>query len=75
MNKHHILPQSRDRKKDKDTDNIVMWDEQFHCDFHALFDNMTIQEVYEFLAVITEPGTQWDSEAIKYLKKQIKEAT
>lgn len=49
-----------------------MWDETFHKDFHRLFENMTIREIYEFIAVITEAGTQWDHEAIRELQRQIK---
>jgi hypothetical protein len=72
MNRHHILPQSRDRRKDKDTRNIVMWDESFHDRWHRLFENMTVTEIYEFIAVVTEPGTSWDYDAIRALKRQIK---
>jgi hypothetical protein len=50
-----------------------MWDEQFHDLWHRVFENLTVSEIYEFIAVITEPGTEWDYEAIRQLRRQIKE--
>jgi len=72
MNRHHIFPKSRIRDKDKDTDNIVYWEETFHKHFHQLFDNMVPEEIHEFIDVITEPGTVWDHETLKRLRQEIK---
>ena len=72
MNRHHVNPRSRDKRKNKDHNNVVMWDESFHDLFHQLFDNMTIPEIYEFIAVVTQPGTSWDHKDLTRLKQEIK---
>lgn len=46
---HHIIPVSRDRKKRKEINNMVIIDRIAHQNYHNLFWNKTPEEIIEYL--------------------------
>ncbi len=70
-NRHHVVPK-RLRKTIKDDENIVMLDINFHCNYHSLFEDLSVDEVITMIRIITETGTFWDSKKIYNLRKSIK---
>ncbi len=76
-NKHHIKPQSRftgrASKLDKDRDNIVEWDKEFHSAWHYLFENMTLEEIHQFIDRINQPGSRWSKTRLRLAREETKE--
>ena len=72
MNKHHVKPRSRVKRKDKNTNNIVGWDLRFHDYWHRCFSNLTVLEIIEFIITISTPGTRWTQQDLQKLKRKIK---
>jgi len=67
--RHHILPSSRGGKND---DNIVTWDMLFHRYWHELFNNLTMDEIHEFIDLITKPNMAWTSQELARLREKIR---
>ncbi len=68
---HHIKPKSAGGS-DLPT-NLVAWDKDFHATYHHLFDDLTLEEIIQFLKTISVPGGGWTKEGIRTLKESIKE--
>jgi hypothetical protein len=66
--KHHVLPRSRGGS-DK---HIVRWDNNFHQCFHFLFQNLTLDEIHEFLDTLSIPGKNYSAKDINELRKRIR---
>lgn len=75
-NRHHIRPRSRfppdTPKEDKDRDNIVELDEEFHRAWHRVMGNLTPEEAHEFIDIIMTPNTVWSGRKIHHLRKSIR---
>ncbi|MBT7914984.1 hypothetical protein HN588_13870 [Candidatus Bathyarchaeota archaeon] len=71
VNKHHIIPKSRTRRGNKDKDNVVELDKEFHVDWHKLFENMTVAEVHRFIDRVMVPGRNWTSGRLHWLREEI----
>lgn len=65
---HHILPRSRGGE---DEGNTVLWPAHFHVLYHALFENLTLEEVVELLTIMSQPGERWTSAELKRLKHDL----
>lgn len=74
VSEHHICPRSR-VKGEKDKNNTVMLDRDFHDSWHFLFGNMTVWEIYAFIEKIMQPSTYWNRSQLEELRKQIKRET
>lgn len=76
LTKHHIKPTSRfgenASQTEKDKDNIVKWDKQFHQRWHTLFSNLTLSEIHAFIDIVSEAGREWTSKDLHVLKNEIK---
>jgi len=68
VDRHHTIPQSRGGK---DSD-IVEWDVMFHRKWHELFQNMTVEEIHQFIDIICQPNKVFDSRDIARLRGRIK---
>lgn len=62
---HHIRPKSRNGGRKH---NIVRLPRGFHEHWHALFVNMTLEEVHEFIVAIMQPGSAWTYKDIDMLR-------
>jgi len=60
---HHILPRSRGGA---DAGNIVVIPKRWHQQWHALFGNMTVDEIHKFIDIIMQPGETYDMARIRY---------
>ena len=67
--RHHIHPQSRGKG---DYNNIVVLDMMFHRRWHDLFQNLTLDEVYEFISIIMQPNQKWTAHDISKLRNKVK---
>ena len=56
MNRHHIVPKSRNWNvfSTSDPTNILMMDERVHANIHRLFENKTPQEQFRLLLSINK---------------------
>lgn len=73
LDKHHIKPRSRfELGEDVDTDNTCYWETQFHRNWHAMFSNLTLEEVIIFIREVSQPNTVWDTNRLTRLMKEIK---
>lgn len=50
---HHIIPRSKGGGRNRD--NCAKWPHLFHGKYHRLFQNMTLQQIYDFLNHIHKP--------------------
>jgi hypothetical protein len=71
VSKHHIVPRSRSTRKDKDKNNVVELDKEFHVNWHRLFENMTVAEVHKFIDQVMMPGHAWTSGRLHWLREEI----
>ncbi len=71
MTRHHILPSSRRRRGNNDHNNIVMLDQEFHVNWHKLFENMTVAEVHRFIDRVMTPGERWTNGRLHWLRDEI----
>lgn len=69
MTQHHVKPSSRGGE---DKNNIVLWDDTFHKRFHTLFDNMTLEEIIQFITIVSTPNGSFTKRYIALLKRRIK---
>lgn len=73
-NRHHLTPQSRILDGyDKDKDNIVEWDCEFHDLYHRVFGNLTPSEAKRFIDIITQPNDKWTLHRLKKLRERMTE--
>ena len=74
--RHHLIPQSRFPKgttqEEKDDDNIVMLDDDFHKSLHFISGNLTPGELYHFLGIVLRPGQVWTHDDLRNLRQRIK---
>lgn len=76
LDRHHLIPQSRCRPgTDRHRNNTVKWYRVFHERYHALFGNMTLPEVKEFLDTISQPHDTWDKRRLNRLRESIKKSS
>ena len=66
--RHHIVPRSRNGGRRR---NIVILPERWHAMWHAMFVNMTVSEVHEFIDEIMVPDTEWTHKALSQLRERI----
>lgn len=73
LTRHHICPRSRMEEVGIEANelNLVRWDETFHQRWHVLFDNMTPDEIINFIRIITMPGYEWTAADIEQQKALI----
>lgn len=69
--RHHLVPRSRSTRKNKDLNNIVELDREFHNHWHRLFLNMTVAEVHRFIDQVMVPGGNWTSGRLHWLRDEI----
>ena len=73
QNRHHILAQSRiPDGEDKDADNIVMLDADFHAMWHTMFSNLTVEEVHDFIDLIMQPDQLITRKTMERLRNYLK---
>ena len=65
---HHIRPKSRGGGRRR---NLVRLPKSFHQCWHQLFQNMTVEETYEFISRVMTPDTEWDYKALDQLRIEI----
>lgn len=66
--RHHIVPRSR---RGGSRRNIVVLPMEWHAAWHALFANMTVCEVHEFIDLIMVPDVEWTQKQIKSLQLRL----
>lgn len=66
--RHHVRPRSRGGGS---RDNIVVLPRRWHSMWHAMFVNMTVEEVHEYLGAIMVPGTDWTYKSLYALRLSI----
>lgn len=71
LSRHHVVPQSRIEWGDKDADNIVLLPPDFHSAWHFLFENMTTEEVVEFIRTVMVPGMRWSKRDLVNLRDDL----
>jgi len=71
ITRHHIVPRSRLSGGDKDRNNIVELDQDFHRLWHQLFVNMTVDEVHKFIDRVMKPGHKWTRTQLKWLREEV----
>lgn len=72
MNRHHCIPKSRiEDWCEKDENNIVHWDKEFHSRYHWLFGTLMPEEIVRFLNLLNTPGTKWTKQDIIDLRERI----
>ncbi len=73
VSRHHIRPRSRIKRGDKNKDNLVTLDAEFHSNWHRMFENMTVAEAHRFIDLVMVPGKRWDNSSLYRLRKEIME--
>lgn len=75
-NRHHIRPRSRfpngTNKDEKDKDNVVELDRDWHDAWHYMYGNATPAEVCKAINIIMQPDTRWTYGAIKRLLEELR---
>ncbi len=71
VTKHHVVPSSRRRGGDRDHNNIVNLDKEWHIGYHRLFENMTVREVHKYIDKVMTPGTTWTRRQLIWLREEI----
>ena len=69
--RHHIEPRSRLRMRDKNKDNVVELDKEFHKNWHQMFENMTVAEVHRFIDRVMTPGERWTYGRLWWLRNEV----
>ena len=57
--RHHIFPRSRIHDGNYDENNIVLLPKEWHNIWHQLFENLTVEEVHDYIDFVMEPGKKW----------------
>lgn len=70
---HHIQPRSRGGSDDEN--NLVAWDENFHVAWHALFTNLTVDEIHMFIDIINNSTRDWRKRDLHDLRVLLIEKT
>jgi len=73
--RHHLVPKSRSTRGNKDLNNIVELDAEFHVGWHRLFENLTVREVHRFIDRVMQPGQHWTSGRLHWLRDEIMDET
>jgi len=58
-------------RKNKDVNNVVLLDQEFHVNWHRLFENMTVAEAHKFIDRVMVPGHEWTSGRLHWLRDEI----
>lgn len=66
--RHHIVPRSR---RGGSRRNIVVLPAEWHACWHALFANMTVAEVHEFVDLVMVPDVEWTARQLRSLQLRI----
>ncbi len=66
---HHINPTSRGGVDDET--NLTVWPRNFHARWHELFNNMSVDEIIEFIKALNIPNTIFTRERVNKLREEI----
>ncbi len=74
--RHHIQPRSRiPDGQDKDHDNIVELDDEWHRCWHYLMENLTVDEAIEMIRQVMIPGERWTYTDLRKLRNKVRRTT
>lgn len=66
--RHHIVPRSRCGGRRR---NIVVLPSRWHAMWHAMFVNMTVAEVHDFIDEVMVPDEEWTHRRLSQLRERI----
>lgn len=68
--RHHIKPKSRGGGRRK---NLVVLPVTFHRAWHAVFQDLTLEEAHRFMEIVMNSDISWTSKELHYLRERIKD--